>query len=115
MSEYTPTTAEVREFYSYGCGPRHTWKESQADFDVWLKAHDAEVERAAAEKALREAADAIDDGEDYEAFKNRTEIAPKGWTDGSIHDALDSSGVITDWLRNRAAALGLTAGQEGDS
>lgn len=41
--DYTPTAADVRNHYAYGCGPEHTWDISRADFDRWLAAHDAEV------------------------------------------------------------------------
>ena len=108
---YTPSLDYARDQYA---GARHLnvgTVPAYEEFDRMI----AEVERAAAEKALRDAADALDDGEDREVFKNRTAIAPNGWTDGSISTALEYSGVITDWLRNRAAALGLTAGQERDN
>lgn len=68
-------------------------------FDRWLAAHDAEV----AAKAVEDAADEIDNADDYEPFKNRTESAPLGWTDWAIEAAIQSSGVITDRLRERAA------------
>ncbi|UOR02043.1 hypothetical protein MUN77_01545 [Leucobacter allii] len=56
MSEYTPTTEQVRNIYAYerenelgwaGLDDDQTIFEMQAEFDRWL----AEVERAAAEKA----------------------------------------------------------------
>lgn len=51
MSGYTPSTGDVRRHYAYGCGPKHTWDESQADFDRWLADHDAEVRADAAAKS----------------------------------------------------------------
>lgn len=42
MSDYTPTTADVRDHYAYGCGPEHTWPESCAYFDHWLAQYTAE-------------------------------------------------------------------------
>ena len=55
-----------------------------------------------AAKVLRDAAEEIDGYTDWEEYKNRTSEVPHGWSDESIYDALMSSGVITDWLRNRA-------------
>ena len=55
---------------------------------------------------LREAAETIDDGtDDWEQFKNRRPDVPHGWSDDSIHDAIASSGVLTDWMRTRADEL----------
>jgi hypothetical protein len=74
MSDYTPTTEDVRT--SYGAGFRH----NQEAFDRWLVAHDAEVvaeERAAAVAWLREegwpeiAATAIEAG-DHRNFQSPT-------------------------------------------
>lgn len=95
MTARTPATKDVRDAYMSNQGLKDR---SGPEFDRWL----AEVERAAAEKALLEAAEEIDTAEDRQQFKNPTEAAPLGWTDESIADALDTSGVITDWLRNRA-------------
>ena len=59
MSEYTPTTAEVRERFVDGF-PMDTWAlardECALDFDRWLAEHD----RRHAVKALRDAAGQID-------------------------------------------------------
>lgn len=61
MAEYTPTTAQVRDYYISGCRIRretiqqhylgHPEPDYRAEFDRWLAAHDAEVARQA---ALRE-------------------------------------------------------------
>ena len=85
------TTAEVREFYSYGCGPRPTWEESQAEFDVWLAAHDAEVEWSAAAKAMTDAAEqfATQDGNEALMF---------------AHDDVSAVQATEKWLRARSAA-----------
>ncbi len=40
MTEYTPTTDDVRRAYSPAVG---TWADSRAAFDRWLAAHDAEM------------------------------------------------------------------------
>src|SRR3546814_16038349 len=59
MAEYTPTTAEIREYVEVGGEPR-PWEEitpeteskeaaRAAAFDRWLAAHDAQVLRDAAE------------------------------------------------------------------
>ena len=65
MSEYTPTTAEVREEFVYGHQEVDmrgnvvvSFDEANVRWDRWL----AKVERAAAEKAYSEAALAIQDG-----------------------------------------------------
>ena len=65
MSEYTPTTSEVREQFARGArggyggsaeAGAHRHVAAQNKFDRWL----AEVERAAAARALEEAADGIE-------------------------------------------------------
>lgn len=57
MSEYTPATDEVRAYYANGQINRNDPScPVRAEFDRWLAKHDAEVERAAATGALREAA-----------------------------------------------------------
>lgn len=50
MSEYTPTTKDVREVWIYAQDITHDEGEDfhGAEFDRWLAAHDAEVLRAAA-------------------------------------------------------------------
>ena len=42
MDDYTPTTEDVRESYTYFRGAIPT-VEHEAEFDRWLAAHDAEV------------------------------------------------------------------------
>lgn len=60
MSEYTPTTEEMREFFctpmteSQGINEEFHW-EMEGRFERWI----AEVERAAAEKAWLEGADSV--------------------------------------------------------
>ena len=97
MSEYTPTTAEVREEFVYGHQEVDmrgnvvvSFDEANVRWDRWL----AEVERAAAEKALTDAA--------------------KDWRKYT-HTAPTSAPCAEWWLNRRAAALGLTAGQEGEN
>jgi len=55
--EYTINAATIREFFAYGCGPRHTWADSEERFDRWLAR-----ERAAAKFEQREADAVITDG-----------------------------------------------------
>ena len=55
---YTPSDAMVRECYTYRYLPVDK-DEAPAVFARWLAAHDAEVTRAAAEKALRAVATEI--------------------------------------------------------
>lgn len=65
MSDYTPTTEEIREYVETGGEPR-PWvvldeaeksreKARAAAFDRWLTAHDAEVAVSAIEKAITDA------------------------------------------------------------
>lgn len=67
MTEYTPTVEEAREGYSYYATNMGDWDfeqkkaEGRAEFDRMI----AGVERAAAVKALREAATAIEHDELY--------------------------------------------------
>lgn len=58
MTEYKPTTGDVREFYHGGritCDNPPGMNERNAEFDRWLAAHDAEV----AANALRDAASVL--------------------------------------------------------
>ncbi|MGO3147102.1 MAG: hypothetical protein ACTIJ6_05420 [Leucobacter sp.] len=97
MTDHTPTTDDMRELFctpmteSQGINEEFHW-EMEGRFDRWL----AEVERAAAEKALTDAADAFRSGQISGMFMGRDDYSKA-------------------WLRARAAALGLTAGQEGES
>lgn len=88
--ENTPSTEDVRNWFAYGSGPRHTWDESRQDFDRWLAAHDAQV-RA---EALRDAADAMDNTDDPDSL-------------------YVSNGDIDLWLRARADRIADT-NQEGN-
>lgn len=71
MSEYTPTTDEIREYIETGGEPR-PWVELDeaekarekarvAAFDRWLAAHDSEVRARALVQGFREGVDFIDD------------------------------------------------------
>ena len=81
MSDYTPTTDEVRDRYAWGrsdveYGPD---AEAEAEFDLWLAEHDATV-RADHEKAVRERI-----AQDIEAFQaeNEGDVLTQGaWSDG---------------------------------
>ena len=55
MSDYTPTTDEVRDRYAWGRSDVGyvSYDEAEAEFDLWLVAHDATV-RDVHEKAVRE-------------------------------------------------------------
>lgn len=58
MSDYTPTTEEIRDWYSTG----QTWmykshRSAREEFDRWLAARDRERDREVAARALEEAAD----------------------------------------------------------
>ena len=48
MSDYTPSTGEVRRRYAYARSdkPGHKNQSAIAEFDRWLAAHDAEVRAA---------------------------------------------------------------------
>ena len=98
MSEYTPTTAEVREEFVYGHQEVDmrgnvvvSFDEANVRWDRWL----AKVERAAAERAWGEGHIA---GRDYQG---------DGWNQDA-HDPSEDNPY-------RAAALGLTAGQDGEN
>lgn len=108
MSESIHTTEQIREFVAYG-----DWGTEEYPvewFDAWLAVHDAEVERAAAIKALEDASDEIELGD---------------WSHhGNSSDRRNAEAEASNWLDKRAislaqcrsaAALGLTAGQEGES
>jgi hypothetical protein len=54
MSEYTPPTENVRNGYVYSCGDSERNDEYSAEFDRWLKAHDARVWREGAMWGIEE-------------------------------------------------------------
>ena len=56
MSDYTPTTDEVRDRYAWGRSDVGyvSYDEAEAEFNQWLAAHDAKVKA----DALRDAAEA---------------------------------------------------------
>jgi len=58
VTEYTPTTDEVRREYAAGRGRMGLAidLDTHSDFNRWLAAHDAQVQRAARIAGLREAA-----------------------------------------------------------
>lgn len=106
IKPYTPTTEEVQALYKSHFDPAALQNhDGGAEFDRWL----AEVERAAAEKALTDAAHA------FAAASINVEI----FNDPDERDARRRSNETRDALvaslRARAAALGLTAGQERES
>lgn len=92
-NEYTPTTDSVRNAYAERVDGNFS-TDADAAFDRWLAAHDAahdaEVARAAAEKALREAASALDLSAYY----------PERLSE--FHNA---EGAAEDWLLGRADRL----------
>ena len=95
----TPTTEQVR----LATGFKHSIQAER--FDRWL----AEVERAAAEKALT---DAADDLERANASPNLIELESR--YAGFYSGIRTTTASNVEKLRARAAALGLTAEQEGD-
>lgn len=63
--DYTPTTDEVREAYATRMAP--VWDDTRRRaFDDWLAAHDAEIERRGAVKALDDLLDSY-----FRGDKNR--------------------------------------------
>ena len=57
MSDYTPTTKEVREDYALGRNEvvgAGWYDQHRAEFDRWLAAHDAEVTAKALERGVDE-------------------------------------------------------------
>ena len=60
MSEYTPTTEHIRQYYSHFPPGRFsdygTVREdrARAEFDRWIAAHDAEVEKAVRDRVADE-------------------------------------------------------------
>jgi phage terminase Nu1 subunit (DNA packaging protein) len=89
MSEYTPTTDEVRAMYVTGTPPhRVSVPQGNAEFDRWLAQHDAEV----AARALRQAADDWQTGEWANVPRHADRVA----------DRLGAAQYVSDWLRARA-------------
>lgn len=56
---YTPSTEDVRNYFSYGCGPKHTWVESRADFDRWYAQETGRIRSITLKEAEEEAAQAL--------------------------------------------------------
>lgn len=76
MSEYAPTTGEVRRRYAYARSAGHKNQSAVAEFDRWLAAHDAE-KRAEWEAERR--APVHEEGERaLEALKARLTVARLG-------------------------------------
>lgn len=77
MSDYTPTTAELRRDYSrpgvLGEFAAQDIAEAEAEFDRWLAAHDREVKA----RALREAAESPELHNEITAEMNRN--LPFSW------------------------------------
>jgi len=101
VSEYTLTTDEVRESYQ-GTGDgldfKHRFFERGEAFDRWLAEHTAARERAAAEKALLEAADDVELGD---------------WSHHGNHDDhRDAEAEASTWLEKRAATYRLNEGEK---
>ena len=51
MSDYTPTTDDVRDYYAIGVDEALARTGGDSEFDRWLAAHDKEVLEKAAERA----------------------------------------------------------------
>lgn len=69
---------------------------------------DRDRDRATAARALREAADAIVNGDiDHEDLRcaGISSVAPRGWSEASVIDAHDSGSVWADQLRARAERI----------
>ena len=114
MSEYTPTTDEVREEFVYGHQEVDmrgdvvvSFDEANVRWDRWL----AEVERAAAWPVIAERDAAIAVIEKVRALLP----GPRTWAESlsRMHDGSMFPQLID--AEKVAAALGLTAGQEGEN
>src|SRR5690625_2087035 len=67
--------------------------------ESWL----AQREREVKAEALREVADAMDNGDiEHDELKYDTTDAPKGWVDSCVLGAWESMSIWAPWLRNRA-------------
>lgn len=92
MSDYTPTTDEVREDFAY---PWEGFKQDRegrlAAFDRWLADHD----REAAARALEEAADDWQRGEWANAPRRLDQV----------QERIANGQHVGDWIRARAARL----------
>ena len=75
MSDYTPTTDEVRDRYAWGRSDVGyvSYDEAEAEFDQWLAEHDAKVKA----DALRDAAEAW--AEDPESVDSETPADTRNW------------------------------------
>ncbi len=108
MSEYTPTLEDAKRTYAYIQGGLDHDEGYKPFYQVHEEAVDrliAEVERAAAARALEEAVIDFESGEVTDQDIKYSTSAPKGWSDACVHDAIVASGPIMDWLRARAAEI----------
>lgn len=97
MSDYTPTTDNVR--FGFVTAPMaHEPREyAEAEFDRWLAKHDREV----AARALEDAAGAFDLDVASARF-----IASDGVPSVGINTNDEARKLVTDWLRARAREAG---------
>ena len=112
MSDYTPTLEDAKRTYAYIQGGLDHDEGYKPFYQVHEDAFDrmiAEVERAAAVKAL---ADAADELERANASPNLIELESR--YAGFYSGIRSTTASNVEKLRARAAALGLTAGQEGE-
>ena len=86
MTEYTPTTAEVRHLYASMDGSPANYAASEADFDRWLNEVKAE--------AIRGAARSFAIGEWFDAF-----------TVGRVTDDVSAVNVTVRWFEGRAGQI----------
>lgn len=95
MSEYTPTTKDVREVWIYAQDITHDEGEDfhGAEFDRWLAAHDAEVQ-----------AQAVAEEPEWEYTR---QAEANGWTGPAVYrdEAHASDGLMPGWrvVRRRKA------------
>ena len=75
MSDYTPSTDEVRDRYAWGRSDVGyvSYDEAEAEFNQWLAEHDAKVKA----DALRDAAEAW--AEDPESVDSETPADTRNW------------------------------------
>ena len=98
MSDYTPTTKEVKDVYNLGLldvGNNVDVKEALAMFDRWLAARDEEV----AASALEEFAGDLRDRYPVDVFRPMTDVDHK-----AVNDAISGRKERTHVSRDRVSA-----------
>ena len=114
MTDHITRAAEVIEHILSRHGEHGTYLDAARALDAAGLLATPEHDAAVAAKALREVAeifdgDCIDLGEEL----RWTTDAPKGWSEGSVANAIEATSLFGPWLTARADRIEREAGESG--